>query len=272
MAQLGSTDIYGDLDVKNNNIKQVAKINNVTEDELGHLEGVSSNIQTQLNAKALSSTSITAGNGLTGGGTLAGTRTITLGTPTTVTNATTNSVTTTGHTHALTVAKADVGLSVVNNTSDASKPVSTAQQAALNLKADKSQVLTNVPSGAKFTDTIVDISGKADKTQVLTNVPSGAKFTDTITTVNGKTGAISKADILALGVGLTGAQGATGATGATGAKGDPFVYANFTALQLETLKVKGDKGDKGATGDRGIQGIQGIQGLKGATALLSHFL
>ena len=37
---------------------------------------------------------------------------------------------------------------------DASKPVSTAQQTALNGKADDSQVLTNVPTGALFTDTI----------------------------------------------------------------------------------------------------------------------
>lgn len=51
-------------------------------------------------------------------------------------------------------------------------------------KADKtyvdSKVKTDVPLGAEFTDTIVDISSKADKSQVLTNVPSGAKFTDTI--------------------------------------------------------------------------------------------
>lgn len=38
---------------------------------------------------------------------------------------------------ALTLAKGDVGLGSVDNTSDAAKPVSTAQQAALNLKADK---------------------------------------------------------------------------------------------------------------------------------------
>ena len=36
--------------------------------------------------------------------------------------------------------------------------------------------------------------------KVQTDVPSGAKFTDTITTINGKTGAISKADIVALGI------------------------------------------------------------------------
>ena len=40
-----------------------------------------------------------------------------------------------GRTGAVTLAKADVGLSNVDNTSDANKPVSTAQQTALNLKA-----------------------------------------------------------------------------------------------------------------------------------------
>lgn len=44
------------------------------------------------------------------------------------------------------------------------------------------------------------LDGKVDDSQVLTNVPAGAVFTDTITTINGKTGAISKADIVALGI------------------------------------------------------------------------
>ena len=35
---------------------------------------------------------------------------------------------------------------------------------------------------------------------VGTDVPAGAKFTDTITTINGKTGTIAKADIVALGI------------------------------------------------------------------------
>ncbi len=50
-----------------------------------------------------SNISITAGNGLSGGGTLAANRTITLGTPGTITTSTSNSVTSTSHTHALTL-------------------------------------------------------------------------------------------------------------------------------------------------------------------------
>lgn len=51
---------------------------------------------------------ITAGNGLTGGGALTADRTITMGTPGTITGATANAVTTTSHTHALTLASGDV--------------------------------------------------------------------------------------------------------------------------------------------------------------------
>ncbi len=52
---------------------------------------------------ALSAKNITAGDGLTGGGTLEADRTITLGTPSTITASTTNSVTENSHSHALTL-------------------------------------------------------------------------------------------------------------------------------------------------------------------------
>lgn len=51
---------------------------------------------------------ITAGNGLTGGGDLSANRTLTLGTPSSITNSTTNSVTSTSHTHALGFTAAEV--------------------------------------------------------------------------------------------------------------------------------------------------------------------
>lgn len=59
-----------------------------------------------------------------------------------------------GRTNAVVLTKADVGLGSVDNTSDASKPVSTATQAALNAKVNNTQVLTDVPAGAVFTDTV----------------------------------------------------------------------------------------------------------------------
>lgn len=54
------------------------------------------------------SRTITAGNGLTGGGDLSTNRTITLGTPGSITNSTSNSVTSTSHTHALGFVAAEV--------------------------------------------------------------------------------------------------------------------------------------------------------------------
>ena len=84
------------------------------------------------------------------------------------------------------------------------------------------KVKTDVPVGAKFTDTIVDISGKVDKVSgkglstndyttaeknKLSAIPEGAKFTDTITSINGKTGVITKADIVALGIPAEGGGG-----------------------------------------------------------------
>tara|TARA_R110000772_G_scaffold100223_2_gene200398 strand:- start:1747 stop:3003 length:1257 start_codon:yes stop_codon:yes gene_type:complete len=54
------------------------------------------------------------------------------------------------------VTKSQVGLSNVDNTSDINKPISTATQTSLDGKVDDSQVLTNVPAGAVFTDTTYD--------------------------------------------------------------------------------------------------------------------
>jgi|ETNvirnome_2_300_1030623.scaffolds.fasta_scaffold00088_28 hypothetical protein len=54
---------------------------------------------------------------------------------------------------ALVLTKSDVGLSNVDNTSDINKPISNATQTALGSKIDDSQVLTNVPENALFTDT-----------------------------------------------------------------------------------------------------------------------
>lgn len=67
---------------------------------------------------ANSARQVIAGNGLTGGGTLAADRTVTLGTPGNITNATTNSVTSTSHTHALGFVAAEVYTGTgVNDTS-----------------------------------------------------------------------------------------------------------------------------------------------------------
>jgi hypothetical protein len=69
--------------------------------------------------------------------------------------------TTTVNGHALstnvTVTKGDVGLGNVDNTSDASKPVSTAQQAALDLKTDKTTTVNGHALSANVTVTQTDV-------------------------------------------------------------------------------------------------------------------
>lgn len=84
-----------------------------------------------------------------------------------------------GKTGAVTLAKNDVGLGSVDNTSDASKPVSTAQQAALNGKVDK--VTGKGLSAEDYTT--------AEKTK-LAGIAAGAQV-NTVTSVAGKTGAVT---------------------------------------------------------------------------------
>lgn len=57
-----------------------------------------------------------------------------------------------GQTGTVVLTKADVGLSNVDNTSDANKPVSTATQTALNLKANAADVYTTTQIGDPDTD------------------------------------------------------------------------------------------------------------------------
>lgn len=84
---------------------------------------------------------------------------------------------------------------------------------AINASAyiiDDNNLSTNVNNAITHSHTshnIADVTGlqaaldgKVDDAQVLTNVPAGAVFTDTVTSINGKTGVITKSDIVALGV------------------------------------------------------------------------
>jgi hypothetical protein len=97
-----------------------ATVANVSDVEIGYLDGVTSSIQTQLDAKSTASKTETLTN-----------KTLTspvINTPTGIT-------------------KSDVGLANIDNTSDANKPVSTAAQTALDLKA--------ALAGPTFTGTVV---------------------------------------------------------------------------------------------------------------------
>ncbi len=67
-----------------------------------------------------SSISVSAGDGLTGGGTIAATRTLTMGTPTALTASTTDAVTTSSHSHSISGFVPTDGVTVVTPSSDQS--------------------------------------------------------------------------------------------------------------------------------------------------------
>ena len=119
----------------------------VSATELNYVDGVTSAIQTQLNAKAAGSdltthTGATEAHGATGA--VVGTTNTQTLTNKTLTSPVIN--TPTG------ITKSDVGLANVDNTSDANKPVSTATQTALDLKAPlASPALTGTPTAPTAT-------------------------------------------------------------------------------------------------------------------------
>jgi hypothetical protein len=129
----------------------------------------------------------------------------------------------------LALTKADVGLSAVDNTSDADKPVSTAMQTALNLKANlASPTLTGTP-------TAPTAAGGTNTTQIATtqfvqSAISGA--TAGVSSFNTRTGAVT----------LTSGDVTTALTytptSVTGLTGTQSVAAFKTGLSL----VKGDVG------------------------------
>ncbi len=90
-----------------------------------------------------------------------------------------------GYTGTVSLSKSDLGLSSVDNTSDAAKPISTATQSALSLKANSSALATVATSGS-YTD--------------LVNVPttvSVASLSGIVSIANGGTGASTAAGAIA---------------------------------------------------------------------------
>ena len=102
--------------IDENYIKRSEIVDNLTTDDA---DKVASAAQVKIlnDDKANKTTTLTAGNGLSGGGTLEINRTLTLGTPSKITGSTTNSVTATSHTHEIDNASTSVaGVVKLNNT------------------------------------------------------------------------------------------------------------------------------------------------------------
>jgi hypothetical protein len=150
------------------------KVTDVSDTEIGYLNGVTSSIQTQLDNKLASAdlteaaqdavnTAIVAGTGLDKTYDDAG-NTITLDIDSTVATLTgtqtlTNKTLTSPAINTPTgITKSDVGLANVDNTTDANKPVSTATQTALDLKAPL--------ASPTFTGTVTLPSGTVTSTMI----------------------------------------------------------------------------------------------------------
>jgi hypothetical protein len=101
-----------------------------------------------------------------------------------------------GRTGAVTLTSTDVGLANVNNTSDANKPVSTAQQTALNARllyrgawtASTAYAVNDVVINGN-TSYVVTTAHTSPATFSATNLT--ALFTDLVTSVAGRTGAVT---------------------------------------------------------------------------------
>ena len=152
--------------------------------------------------------------------------------------------------------KTSLGVDQVNNTADASKPISSATQSALNTKVDKvtgKDLSTNDYTTAEkvklaaITGTNTgdqDLSGYATSVQLATKVDKeigkGLSSNDYTTAEKTKLAAITG--------NVAGPAGPTGATGAIGPQG-----------------LQGPAGATGPAGPTGPQGLPGAAGADGAT-------
>lgn len=102
--------------IDENYIKRSEIVDNLTTDDATKVASAKQ-VKILNDDKANKTTTLTAGNGLSGGGTLEANRTLTLGTPSKITGSTTNSVTATSHTHEIDNASISVaGVVKLNNT------------------------------------------------------------------------------------------------------------------------------------------------------------
>jgi len=135
---LSYNDTTGAISVDTSTIQ--ARVANITDTEIGYLDGVTSAIQTQINAKApIASPTFT--------GTVSG------------------------------VTATHVGLGNVDNTSDANKPVSTATQTALDFKAPlASPALTGIPTAptAVSSTNTTQVATTAYVKSVVSDLTNGA--------------------------------------------------------------------------------------------------
>lgn len=150
--------------IDENYIKRSEIVDNLTTDDA---DKVASAAQVKIlnDDKANKTTTLTAGNGLSGGGTLEINRTLTLGTPSKITGSTTNSVTATSHTHEIDNASTSVaGVVKLNNTltsTSTTEALTAAQGKALKeLLFGEGQTPKNVTSSRPLNTLLTNTTGR----------------------------------------------------------------------------------------------------------------
>ena len=197
--------------------------------------------------------------------------------------------------------KTSLGVDQVNNTSDASKPISTATNTALETKVDKvsgKELSTNDYSTAEKTKlaaitgtntgdqdlstyaTTSQLASKANvsdvtaslATKVDKEIGKGLSSNDYTTAEKTKLAAISGNVAGPQGpAGLQGPTGATGPAGATGLQGLPGAAGPAGAIGPQgpagPTGLPGAVGATGPAGAAGVNGVAGANGLDGKTVL-----
>lgn len=188
----------------------------------GHAVSDVTGLQAALDAKAAAATSVTAGNGLTGGGSLAANRTLTLGTPGAISGTSANTVTATSHTHAIDLLGAYTWAGAHTFTTAITGSVSGNAGTATKLQTSRT-VQTNLAS-----TTAVGFDGSANITPGVTGV---------LPVANGGTGANNAGFArTSLGVPSTTGSGASGtwAIAVTGNSAGVTAVTNLRGVKPNT--------------------------------------
>lgn len=198
----GIVQLNDNLTSTSNTLALTANQGKVLKDELNSLRNASTMlINASSGTKANKNTNISAGNGLTGGGDLSANRTVSLGTPSTITSTSTNNVTDNSHTHAIeTATTTRAGIVQLNDnlTSTSTEQALTARQGK-SLKEQLDRLSNTVDTNN--TGMSVMVNTKVDK---ITSITTGEGLTGG--------GTLSENLVIALGTPSTITQSSTNTT------------------------------------------------------------
>lgn len=198
----GIVQLNDNLTSTSNTLALTANQGKVLKDELNSLRNASTMlINASSGTKANKNTNISAGNGLTGGGDLSANRTVSLGTPSTITSTSTNNVTDNSHTHAIdTASTTRAGIVQLND-----NLASTSTEQALTARQGKS-----LKEQLDRLSNTVDINNTGMSVMVNTKVDNNTSITAGEGLTGG--GTLSENLVIALGTPSTITQSSTNTT------------------------------------------------------------